>query len=279
VARTNTSTRSIKADCSREHPVGKSDTDDRRLGHDPDRGQRHDVPEQRARRRAGTGELRYARRATRHAVEQRADLGGGLRPCGRLLLETSHDQRGERGRHIRAHFLDRARSLREVRRQRPLRRASGERRLTGEELVRHTAERVDVGAMIDVRIAGGLLGRDVRRCSDRRAELREGAVGYRRVGRLGCRERLRDAEVRYDGRTTGEQNVVRLDVTVHDAALMRVGKRARDVAEDADDFGNRERSRTGQPRSERLTFDERHRVIRHAVELARGEHGNDLRLE
>ena len=35
----------------------------------------------------------------------------------------------------------------------------------------------------------------------------------------------------------GEQHVVRLDVAVHDAALVRVGERLRDVAQDADRLG------------------------------------------
>ena len=47
------------------------------------------------------------------------------------------------------------------------------------------------------------------------------------------RERLRDAEVGDHGGAAGEQDVVRLDVAVHDAALVRVGERLRDFAQDA----------------------------------------------
>ena len=64
-----------------------------------------------------------------------------------------------------------------------LRRASGEGRLPGEQLVRHAAERVDVGAVVGVGIAGRLLGRHVRRRAERRAELRE----RRRSRALGAR--------------------------------------------------------------------------------------------
>ena len=79
-------------------------------------------------------------------------------------------------------------------------------------------------------IARRLLGRHVRRRADRRAELRERRAGRRR--RRG-RDGLRDAEVGDDRRAPGEEDVVRLDVAVHDAALVRVGERARDVAQDA----------------------------------------------
>ena len=55
-------------------------------------------------------------------------------------------------------------------------------------------------------------------------------------------------------------------------------ERARDVAEDAQDVGDRERRLLGQPRAQRLALDERHRVVRQAVRVARREHGNDVRL-
>ena len=60
----------------------------------------------------------------------------------------------------------------------------------------------------------------------------------------------------------GEQDVVRLDVAVHDAARVRVGEGARDVAQDADDFGDRERSPVGQATPERFALDERHGEVR-----------------
>ena len=47
-----------------------------------------------------------------------------------------------------------------------------------------------------------------------------------------------------------EQHVVRLDVAVHDAALMRVRQRARDVAQDAHRLADRERARASRARSD-----------------------------
>ena len=40
----------------------------------------------------------------------------------------------------------------------------------------------------------------------------------------------------------GEQHVVRLDVAMDDAALVRVGERLRDVAQNADRLGDRQRA-------------------------------------
>ena len=71
-----------------------------------------------------------------------------------------------------------------VRGEHPLRRAIGEDDLAGEQLVRHRAERVDVGARVDVRIARRLLGRHVRGRADARADLRE-----RRAARPPCATR------------------------------------------------------------------------------------------
>ena len=45
-------------------------------------------------------------------------------------------------------------------------------------------------------------------------------------------DRARDAEVRHHGVPAGEENVLRLDVAVHDAALVRVGQRAGHLAAD-----------------------------------------------
>ena len=122
----------------------------------------------------------------------------------------------------------------------------------GEHLVRRDAERVDVGAMVDVGIGGGLLGRHVERRAERRAGVGE-RVPSRSPPRAPRRaERLGDAEVGDRGRAAGEQDVVRLDVAMHDAALVRVGERARDVLEDRDRLrAPGARPRVAMPRAQR----------------------------
>ncbi len=98
-------------------------------------------------------------------------------------------------------------------------------------------------------------------------------VGHRGRGRDG----LGDAEVRDHRGVPGEQHVVRLDVAVHDAVLVRVRERARDVAQDAHRLGDRQRP-AAQPRAQALALDERHRVVGQPVEVAGREHRDDVRL-
>ena len=85
--------------------------------------------------------------------------------------------------------------------------------------------------MVGAGVGGGLLRRHVGGRAERAADLRDG--GVRGIGARGG-DGFRDAEVADDGAATGEEHVVRLDVAVHDAVLVRVGQRFGDVAQDAD---------------------------------------------
>jgi hypothetical protein len=55
----------------------------------------------------------------------------------------------------------------------------GERMLSGEQLVRHHTERVEIGAEVDVWIAGRLFGRHVRGRADLRSHLCDRLAGIR----------------------------------------------------------------------------------------------------
>ena len=151
---------------------------------------------------------------------------------------------------------------------------AGKRRTSRDHLVGEHAEGVDVGAVIEVRVAGGLLGRHVPRCAHRRAELRQRLRG----ADAGCVQRLRDAEVGDLGRAAGQEDIVGLDVAVHDAARVRVSECASDVAEDARELRHRHGRAGGEPCAQRLAVDVRHGEEGQAVEVAGIEQRDDVRM-
>ena len=82
----------------------------------------------------------------------------------------------ERGRHGGAPLRDRLRLLLDLRREHLRRRSSGKRTRPGEHLVGDAAERVEVGAMIDVRVRARLFRRHVRRRAECDAQRRQRTV-------------------------------------------------------------------------------------------------------
>ena len=91
-------------------------------------------------------------------------------------------------------------------------------------------------------------------------------------------ERLGNAEVGDDRRGAGEQDVLRLDVAVHHAALVRVGQCARHVAQHADGLAHRQCAVAREPVAQRQPLDEGHGVVRQAGGIAHGDERNDIRL-
>jgi hypothetical protein len=180
--------------------------------------------------------------------EPRRDVGGGLGQGAGALAQLLHEHR--RGV------------------------AGGERRRAGEHLVAHDAQGVDVAPAVDLALAEGLLGAHVGRGAEHRADLRE-ALG------AGVEQRApRDAEVG-DHRAAAlavEQDVVGLDVAVHDAARVRVGERVGHVGEDAADDGHRRARLPGEPRAEALAVDERHREEGDAGALVHREDRHHVRV-
>src|SRR5438552_15733613 len=87
----------------------------------------------------------------------------------------------------------------------------GEGDLPGEHLEHGDAERIDVAARVDRRLAGGLLRRHVRRSADYGAGLREVRAG--RVGQLGDAEIDQLDEIG-PAVPVDEEDVVRLEVAV-----------------------------------------------------------------
>ena len=75
-----------------------------------------------------------------------------------------------------------------------------------------------------------------------------------------------------------QQNVVRLDVPMDDAATVRVRQRPRDLAHHARRLGCRERTARAQPLAKRLTLDEAHDEEDEAARFADAMDRDDVRM-
>src|ERR1700682_4695611 len=130
-----------------------------------------------------------------------------------------------------------------------------------DHLVGDRTPRVDVRSLIRGWIGRRLLGSHVHRGSERRTGGSEHTV-TRRCPR--CLKRLGYSEVSDDGRALAEQNILRLDVTVHDALPVRVRESARDIAQNAQALLDWNPA-FPDTRAERFTPYEAHRVERKAL--------------
>jgi hypothetical protein len=128
--------------------------------------------------------------------------------------------------------------------------------------------------MVRVRVGGNLLGRHVGRRTERVADSRQ-ALAAERPGR---RERLGNSEVGDGSGTARDEHVVRLDVPVYEAMLVRVRERPRDVPQYGDCVDYRDRLATVQPAAERLAGDVWHCKVGKPVRFARREHRDDMRM-
>ena len=127
------------------------------------------------------------------------------------------------------------------------------RRLAGEHLIKHRAQRVDVGTAIDGAVAGRLLRAHVRGRAETQARLGDAMSA-------GLRDRERNPEVGDDRLLLLKQHVLRLEVAVDDVVAVRVVEGARDRRRYADGFVDRKLLLAIEPLSKRLAFDEGHDV-------------------
>jgi hypothetical protein len=127
----------------------------------------------------------------------------------------------------------------------------------GQQLVEQDPDRVEVAARAD-RLALGLLGREIARGAHDRAGLRD----LRGSG-------ARDAEVRHlDPTLVVDDHVVRLEVAVHDAALVREARRPEHLLGDLDRALRRQRRLLADDRIERAPLEQLHRNVVGAIPLA-----------
>ena len=261
------------------------------LGEDPDRDRHadhHDHGQQRD--RVAHAERQPPLRARR----ERADDGGGLARGGaraggldrERLLEVGHERRhvgvavrevlvrhpvqdgGGGGRHLRAQRLDVRQVLADVLHGHRDLVLAVEGHVAGEHLEQHDAERVDVGLAVDV-MAERLLGRDVVRGAE------HAAVGGEPV----VAQRAGDPEVGDLGRALGvQQDVLRLDVAVHDRVRVRGAERAGDLDRVRQRLVDRQPAEPPDAVLERLALDVLEDDVRPVVVLARVDHADDVRM-
>jgi hypothetical protein len=193
-----------------------------------------------ARGGAGAGGLE------RERVLEVGDHRGGVGVAvGQVLLRHAVEHRGERGGHLRAHLLDVRHVLAHVLHRHGDLVLAVEGNVAGEHLEEDDAERVDVRLPVDV-VAQRLLGRHVVRRAEHAAVRREAVVV----------ERAGDAEVGDLGRALlVDQDVLRLDVAVDDAARVRGAERAGDLDRVGDRLVDRQPAHAADAVLERLALD------------------------
>ena len=161
-------------------------------------------------------------------------------------------------------------------------RPCGEWRTTGEQLIGQDAEGIDVRAVIGRRVTRRLLRRHVGRRPDREAIAGRRYASAHAIDSgwsASCRrERLGHAEVRDHRVAATHEHVVGLDVSMHDAPVVRVRQRVRDIVQDPQDVVDRKSQLAQQPAAQRLTVDVRHGEVQDAVRLTGGEHRNNVRV-
>ncbi len=152
-----------------------------------------------------------------------------------------------------------------------LRGRSREGRLADEQLVQHAGKAVLVTASIDLRRARGLLRAHVGRGTDDRTRLGQ---------RLGAAlvECSRDAKVGDHGRATRQQDILWLDVPMHDPVAVGVTECARHLYDDAEGVLLRELLLTTEAIAQRLSLHERHDVVQKTLRLPRVVKGQDMRM-
>ena len=152
-----------------------------------------------------------------------------------------------------------------------LRGGSNERRIADEHLVQHASERINICARVERPFPHRLLGAHV----SRRAEAHPGFGHPRAAG--GARGE-RDPEVGDKCVPAVQQDILRLDVAVDHAVIVRVLQGAGHFGGDADRVRDRQLPLAGQPVAQRFAVHKGHHVEHGAVHLAGIVQREDVRM-
>ncbi len=208
----------------------------------------------------------------RRLTDCRHDIGAGRVPVLRSLREQPVHDRSHPGRHVRARGGHRRRRPGEPFGNRGRRGRRRERDLAGQHLVEHASEGEEVASAIDD-VTRGLFRAHVRRRADRDADLGEGRRRLR-----GGSQSFADAEVGHDGVPFVQQDVLRLDVAMHDVVPVRVGEGVCHLGGDANRVIDRQRAVVQQPITKRPALHDRHHEVQESVGFARVMEGQNVRV-
>src|SRR5688572_7995963 len=111
--------------------------------------------------------------------------------------------------------------------------------------------------MVEHWISDDLLWCHVSRSSERNTQRR-----HETSRSCGSGDRLRDPEIGHLRVVLREKDIVRLDVTMYDAPLVRVRECRQHVAENLYHVAHRQLTLADDAGAQRFAFDERHRVVR-----------------
>ena len=219
--------------------------------------ERRRVRRRRQRRQALRVVGAVARARRRPSGQRRVHIGHRLHALGGLLGETPEDQALQILGNRRLDRSRRRRRRADVEVNHLAEALGHERRPPAQHLEEDHAQRVDVGAVIDLARAAALLGRHVRGRPHHRCRC---ASRTERCWRPCCQQ-LGDAEVEHlhaargaSRRVVGHQEqVVGLEVAVDDAARVRGGQRARGLRGDAARVRRRQPARRARRRAARLS--------------------------
>ncbi len=184
-------------------------------------------------------------------LEGPSELRGVHEAVGGRARQRLGDDTFDRLRHLAENAQARGRLTQAAGDDR-LGRATGERRFAGEHLVEDAAQGVDVAPAIELPLRARLLRAHVHRSAERDAGLGQPLA-------TGGVERPGDTEVREHTVIAREQDVLRLDVTVHDALPVGMAQGIGDLERDPDGVSQRELRLAGQSLPKRLARDVRHR--------------------
>ncbi|HEX4354414.1 MAG TPA: hypothetical protein VHZ95_15900 [Polyangiales bacterium] len=156
-----------------------------------------------------------AARRLERTIDCVAEFAGIGPTIFRTFRESAVDRNRKIRRHVRSSLAQWSRTFRYVLHQHRRCVLRDERRVTGKHVIADDAERVEIAASIELSFADRLFGRHIRRCSNGDA-----GGGQPCIACSGARD-AKIGDHRSATRAINE-NVVRLDVAMHDAARMSI---------------------------------------------------------